>query len=111
MRFLIDENLPSSLIGRLVDIWPGCDHVKRVGLLSASDTRIWEHAKANGFTILTKDHDFYVRATLHGLPPKIVWLQIGNCSVDTIERLLRREAGAITAFGTDPTLAILSLSV
>ena len=98
MRFLIDENLPVSLIRRVADIWPACAHVKDLGLLSASDTRIWEQAKSDHMTILTKDHDFYVRATLFGPPPQIVWLQMGNCSIDKIEILLRRNAPAIERF-------------
>ena len=40
-------------------------------LENASDRKIWEFAKKEGFTIVTFDADFYDLVTLFGHPPKI----------------------------------------
>jgi predicted nuclease of predicted toxin-antitoxin system len=70
--YLIDENLPK-------DIWTGISaiHVTDLGDRK-TDTEIWDHAKAQGFVIVTKDTDFYDRILLEGEPPKVVWIRIGN---------------------------------
>ena len=43
-----------------------------------ADEIIWEYAKNNNFTVISKDSDFYQRALLYGHPPKLIWLRIGN---------------------------------
>jgi predicted nuclease of predicted toxin-antitoxin system len=56
------------------------------------DEQIWEHAAANGFTIVTADSDFLSLAKSRGAPPKIV--QLKNCNYPTpeVEAVLRRHA-------------------
>jgi predicted nuclease of predicted toxin-antitoxin system len=39
-------------------------------------------------------------------PPKIVWLQVGNCSTAEIEARLRRYADELTRFHLDDTSAV-----
>jgi len=58
---------------------------------------------------VTKDADFYQRSFLFGQPPKVVWVRVGNVSTATIEALLRRRAGAVSAFASDPESAFLIL--
>ena len=50
-----------------------------MGLLTAGDERIWEHAISTGAVLITKDEDFVTMRALskHGGPP-IVWVRIGN---------------------------------
>jgi predicted nuclease of predicted toxin-antitoxin system len=55
-------------------------HVEEVGLREAEDAPIWRYALANQAVILTKDEDFAGRAKQSRNSPKVVWLQIGNCS-------------------------------
>ena len=59
------------------------------GLGSADDEAIWQYAKNNGFTIISKDSDFQERSVLRGYPPKVVWLRAANCTAAEIEHLLR----------------------
>jgi len=40
-----------------------------VGLGSSDDEAIWSYAKANGFSIISKDSDFAERSALFGAPP------------------------------------------
>jgi predicted nuclease of predicted toxin-antitoxin system len=40
-------------------------------------TEVYEHARREGFTLVTKDADFGELAVLHGFPPKVVWIRRG----------------------------------
>ena len=66
--------------------------------MEGTDAAIWEHAKKNGFVIVSKDSDFQQRSLLFGHPPKFVWLRVGNCPVHPIEKLLRKHAVALDKF-------------
>lgn len=89
MKLLLEENLSPRPIDLTSDLYPGSAHVHQCGLGSASDAAVWEHTKANGFTIVSKDSDCEVRSVLLGSPPKIVWVRAGNCTTEEVEHLLR----------------------
>ena len=59
---------------------------------------IWTYAAANGFLLVTKDEDFQRLSVLHGAPPKVVWIGLGNCSTADVERLLRSRRDEIRQF-------------
>lgn len=42
------------------------------------DRLIWERAKQDGLTIVSKDSDFYQKAVLFGHPPKVIWIKRGK---------------------------------
>ena len=65
MKLLLDENLSDRIAAKLTDLFPGSAHVKTESLIQAEDSRIWEFAKENGFTIVSKDAD----AAILILPP------------------------------------------
>jgi len=109
VKLLLDENLSFRLAARLADAFPGTVHVCDVGLSGAPDDAVWEHARENGLTVASKDSDFHERALLHGPPPKLVWIQRGNCSTREIEAILRRHAAELERFGGDPDEAVLVL--
>ena len=98
MKLLLDENLSPRLPALLADIFPESEHVHDCNLGSASDVAIWEYAKTHGFTIVSKDSDFFERSVLYGVPPKIIWVRVGNCSTTEIAELLRFGLEAVTAF-------------
>ena len=101
MKLPFDQNISYRLVRRLADIYPDSIHVREVGLRDADDADIWEYAKLNGFTVVSKDADFQQRSLLYGHPPKFIWLRAGNCPVQVIETLLRRHSVAIHTFETD----------
>lgn len=105
MRLLFDANLSPSLAKGLHDIFPGSDHVFSYGI-ERDDLAIWEFAKANKFAIVSKDSDFQSRAALLGHPPKVICLQIGNCSTQEIELRLRISHKDIVEFARDPIQSI-----
>ena len=39
--------------------------------------------------IVSKDSDFNARSSVFGAPPKVIWLALGNCSTNQIERRVR----------------------
>jgi predicted nuclease of predicted toxin-antitoxin system len=109
MKLLFDENLPRSLVRRLGDVWPGSAHVSAFSLEQADDRAIWEFAAEYEFIIVTKDSDFHALSIIQGAPPKVVWLLIGNCSIQDVEDLLRLRAATISDFDSDPDATVLSL--
>lgn len=109
MRLLFDQNVSPHLVRRLTDLYPGSSHVSFVGLERASDAEVYEYARANGFAIVTKDADFVDISDHGGIPPKILWLRLGNCTTDEVEDLIRRYQPAIDAFDADPNVEVLAL--
>jgi predicted nuclease of predicted toxin-antitoxin system len=109
MKLLLDENLSPNIAHRLQDLFPGSHHVHDCGLGTADDEIIWEYALSNGYTIVSKDSDFYDRALLRGSPPKVVWVRAGNRSNQEIESILRSMSTEIEALegASEATLTIL----
>ena len=64
--------------GILAHDFPGGAHVRDTGLRAAEDGQIWDHARTQGFMIVSKDTDFRERSYVEGFPPKIIWLDVGN---------------------------------
>jgi predicted nuclease of predicted toxin-antitoxin system len=109
MRLLFDENLAPQLVRRLADVFPGSVHVRDCGLKAVDDVAVWRHAREQGFVIVSKDEDFRHLSFLEGAPPKVVGIELGNCSTDLIEQLLRRRRAEIERFAADPVAAFLRL--
>lgn len=109
MKLLFDQNLSFRLCERLSDLFPGSSQVRLLGLDRADDRRIWEHAKAGGFAVVTQDADYAEMAALLGPPPKVVWLRGGNQPTQAIEQTLRSRALILEAFDQDPEAACLEI--
>jgi predicted nuclease of predicted toxin-antitoxin system len=98
VKLLFDENLSPKLPALLENVYPGSTHVKNCGLNKASDSEVWEYAKAQGFVIVSKDSDFQERSMLWGSPPKVIWLRIPNCTSFQVAEVLRNSLGDIQRF-------------
>ncbi len=109
MKFLFDNNLSHKLVERLKDIIPGSTHVMIEGLDESDDWEIWTFAKKNGFTIITKDSDYYDLSLLYRTPPKVIWLRTGNCKVQKIENLIREQFDILVKFLDDPDSGIIEM--
>jgi predicted nuclease of predicted toxin-antitoxin system len=110
VKLLLDENLSDRIIPKLIDLYPGSEHVKALALTSTDDGVIWEYAKANSFTIVSKDSDFHQRSLLYGHPPKFIYLQIGNSPTSKIVQILRDNFDIISRFGDGEAESILVLA-
>lgn len=111
MKLLFDENLSARLPEVLADVYPGSAHVHSCGLGSADDSAIWQYAKDNGYTIVSKDSDFQERSVVQGQPPKFIWLRAANCSTQEIETLLRKAVSVILQFIQEDDESCLVLGV
>ncbi len=109
VKLLFDQNLSPKLIRRLASLYPNSDHLDFLGLGTAEDALVWEHARSNGFIVVTRDADFADLSVLRGFPPKVVWLRRGNCSTNKIEEILREHNSDIEDLAADMTSGILTL--
>jgi predicted nuclease of predicted toxin-antitoxin system len=110
MKLLFDENLSPRLARLLGDLFPQSIHVRDVGLKAADDPLVWEYARDNGLTLVSKDSDMHQRSFVFGPPPKVIWVRLGNCSTSQVEELLRLHFDAIERFHDDNYASFLSLS-
>ena len=109
MPLLFDQNLSIRLVAAFAAEFPGSLQVRQIGMDSADDGAIWLFAKERGHAIVTKDEDFANRVALHGAPPKVVWLRIGNTSYPETLAVLRKHVDAIGRFLKDSSAACLEL--
>jgi predicted nuclease of predicted toxin-antitoxin system len=109
VKLLFDQNLSPRLVPILVGLYPAYIHVRDLGLERSDDRIIWDYALAEGYTIVTRDADFHQMSFVYGHPPKVVWIQRGNCSTDDIADILEVRFSDISAFATETESAFLAL--
>lgn len=109
MKLLLDQNLSFRLLEQLEKTFPGSAQVRLIGMAEANDFGIWRHAKDYGFTIVTKDSDFYEISLIRGFPPKVIWLKCGNISNQHLLAMLQRHEDKMIAFSRDRATACLEL--
>jgi predicted nuclease of predicted toxin-antitoxin system len=110
MKLLLDHNLSPKLVNLLRDLCPDIEHVFELGLADQPDDAIWQYARAHGQIIVTKDSDYDALATLRGAPPKVIWVQAGNCSTRTTAQLLRRAWQDIVALDASEQGRVLEVA-
>lgn len=98
MSLLFDNNLSVRLVKLFSDCFPGSVHVAGIGMQSADDMEIWNYAKKQNLTIVTKDKDFYYLNSAFGSPPKLIWLVLGNCKIEDTVNILKRNQKEILDF-------------
>jgi predicted nuclease of predicted toxin-antitoxin system len=111
VKLLFDENLSPRLIRLVAVAFPGCVHVRDVGLKGHVDHDLWRYALDSGFVIVSKDTDFRDRSYVEGFPPKVIWLDVGNAGTEAIAHLLTAEHDRAIQFETDKEASILILSL
>ena len=89
MKLLFDQIISFRIVRKVEDFLPLASQVRLLGLENSKDSDIWDYAKANDFTIVTFDTDFYDISLIKGTPPKIIWLRIGNTSTTNLVECLK----------------------
>ena len=107
---LFDQNLSYEPKKLVEGEFPGSVHVSDVGLAGERDEDIWRFARAEGHALVSKDDDFRALALLHGAPPKVLWLRLGNAGTVSIASALTSAADEIRDFLEDGTGAVLELT-
>jgi predicted nuclease of predicted toxin-antitoxin system len=76
--FLIDANLPAK-----ISVWQNKRfiHINTIDPYW-DDEAIWQYAKTNNLTIISKDKDFLIQQLLKGTPPKVVHIKFGNMKLN-----------------------------
>ncbi len=77
--------------------------------MRADDAAIADWATHHGFSIVSKDTDFYQRSVALGSPPKFIWLRVRNGGTETIVDLLRSQHALIRDFIASETESVLVL--
>jgi predicted nuclease of predicted toxin-antitoxin system len=109
LKLLLDQNLSYRLLARLEISFPGSSQIHRLEMEHADDTTIWRFAREHGFSIVTKDSDFYERSLVQGFPPQVIWLKCGNLSTRQLEAILLRSVEAISSFLQERKAACLEI--
>ena len=110
MKLQFDQNLSDRLPALLATPFPHSAHVRSFSMNEADDETIWNFARDNEYTIVTKDDDFHQRALVHGPPPKVVYLKVGNCPNRLVIDLLKSRVSDIDAFQNDAAAAVLLIT-
>jgi len=118
LKILIDQNISFRAIPLLqTDSNPNQNngllewfHVKSFGLESVSDLEIWNFAKAQSFdALMSADRDLYNLLLQNGIPPKLIWLRIGNGSYQRIASVVDGNRQTIINFLNGPNLECLEI--
>jgi predicted nuclease of predicted toxin-antitoxin system len=109
MKLLFDQHLSFKLAKKLQDVFPGSNQVRLVGLHEAEDHKIWDYARMNAFSVVSKDSDYNDRSALLGHPPKVVWLRCGNQPTAYVEQLIRSRLKELHSFELDETAGCIEI--
>ncbi len=109
MKLLLDENLSSQIIRKIIDLYPESVHVKNLALKNTDDRVVWEYAKTNNFVIVSKDADFYQYNLLYADAPKLIYLWVANSLTVEIVEVLRDSFDTICQFKSSESASILVL--
>lgn len=86
MKFLVDVNLP-----KYFSLWNNGEYIFQIDLNPKdSDLIIWNYAKENNLTIITKDSDFSNKILITEPPPKIIHIKVGNIKLKELYNLLNK---------------------
>jgi predicted nuclease of predicted toxin-antitoxin system len=99
MKLLLDENLSWRMIKMLESISEEIIHVSNLKITQPSDDiSIWNYAKKNGFTIISKDDDFEKIVLMRKAPPKLIYLKTYNLDTKKLVDLMIENKDKIIEF-------------
>jgi predicted nuclease of predicted toxin-antitoxin system len=79
MKFLVDAHLPPSLARLLREAGHDAAHTSQLPLGNRTgDGVLRQLCTSEARVLVTKDTDFYYSHLLHGEPPKLVLVRVGN---------------------------------
>jgi predicted nuclease of predicted toxin-antitoxin system len=85
MKFILDENMPPSLVSKLKSLGYETYHVNEIGFSNTADSKITELAKRENSIIITHDTDFGTIMALNGdNKPSIILFRWQIISVNSL---------------------------
>lgn len=110
MKILLDANLSWRLIKKIEPYFEEVIHVNNLKINQpAKDIEIWNFAKENEFTIITKDDDFEKLVLLNNAPPKVIYLKTFNLETNKLSDLLITNIDKILIFYNSKEEEILEI--
>jgi predicted nuclease of predicted toxin-antitoxin system len=101
VKLLLDENLSWRMIKQLQPFFAAVVHVSELKISQpADDISIWNYAKQNDFTIISKDDDFEKIVLLRKAPPKLIYLKTFNLSTKGLVDLIIENKEKLVEFIT-----------
>lgn len=84
-KYLVDVNLPL-----VAGVWDNDDFIHQTNIdRKRNDDKIWEYARVNNLTIISKDGDFYGRILFSEPPPRVIYIRIGNMLFVEFKQFIR----------------------
>jgi len=83
-KYIVDANLPYYF-----GLWNSEEYVHVIDIdPRMKDSEIWEYAKKNHLTIITKDADFSDLALLNEPPPRVIHIKLGNMTLKAFHKAI-----------------------
>ncbi|MFT5764978.1 MAG: putative nuclease of putative toxin-antitoxin system [Saprospiraceae bacterium] len=83
-KYIVDVNLPYYF-----GLWRSEEYIHQADIdAKATDQFIWEYAKKNQLTIITKDSDFSSRMLISEPPPRVIHIKFGNMKMKDFHKLI-----------------------
>jgi predicted nuclease of predicted toxin-antitoxin system len=84
IQYLIDVNLPYYF-----SLWNNENFVHQRNIDPKwKDNKIWDYAKKNNLTIITKDSDFSEKILFLQPPPRIIHIKFGNIKMKMFHKIV-----------------------
>ena len=110
LETLLDANLSWRLIKKLTPFFEQVIHANDLKINQpAKDVALWNFARDNDFTVVTKDDDFEKLVLLRKAPPKVIYLKTFNLETDKLSELLISNNEKIHAFKNSEEDEILEI--
>lgn len=107
MTFWLDAQLPPVLARHLAERFGvEAKTIRNLGLRDASDRAIFDSARRDGATVITKDEDFVELVQRLGAPPQIIWVTCGNSSNQHLKQVFEKTFAQARALLLDGALVV-----
>lgn len=95
-KYIIDVNIPYK-----IQLFKNDDFVSVVNINDEwTDEQIWNYAKKNELTIITKDADFSLKIIMNNPPPKVIHFKIGNLKFNDFNNFIQEKWNKIIAISS-----------
>jgi len=112
MKFLLDAHIPPSLCSIIRAAGHEADHVSGLpGGNRTPDRVINQIAARESYVVVSKDSDFYYSHVMHGAPPKLILVRVGNMRARDLKCLFQRNLPEIVTALSIHTLVEIEQSI
>lgn len=102
-KYIVNSNLPQTF-----NLWQSDDFINAVSIkIDGDDNLIWNYAKENNLTILSRDKDFADRILHTNPPPKVIHFRLRNIKYAQFRKLMNEQWNRITFFNLNYKLVVV----